>query len=96
MWHLWETWKVHVGLVGKPEGKRERENVARMGDTEGACRGWWGNLRERERERESLWHVWETLEVHVGLVGKPEGKRERELVARMGDTGGACRVGGET
>jgi hypothetical protein len=36
--------------------------------------------------------------VHVGLVGKPEGKREREreLVARMGDTGGACRVGGET
>jgi hypothetical protein len=25
-----------------------------------------------------MWHVWETLEVHVGLVGKPEGKRERE------------------
>ena len=71
MWHVWETLEVHVGLVGKPEGKRERE---------------------------SMWHLWETLVVHVGLVGKPEGKRERERehVALMGDTGGACRVGGET
>ena len=35
--------------------------------------------------------------MHVWLVGKPEGKieRDRELVVRIGDTGGACRVGGK-
>ena len=40
--------------------------MARMGDNGGACRVWWGNVRERE----SLWHVWETLGVHAGFGGE--------------------------
>ena len=34
-----------------------------MGDTGVACRVLVGKLRERD----SLWHVWETLELHVGF-----------------------------
>jgi len=45
---------------------RERELVARMGDTGGACRVWWGNMWERD----SLWYVWETLEVRAGSGGE--------------------------
>ena len=33
-------------MVGKREGKRQL--VARMGDTGGAGRVWWGNVRERD------------------------------------------------
>ena len=40
-----------------------RGHVVRMGDTGGACRV----LVEKLRERDSLWHVWGTLEVRVGF-----------------------------
>ena len=52
------------GLVGKHVGKRQL--VVRMGDTGSACRFWWGNVRERD----SLWHVLETLDVHGGFGGE--------------------------
>ena len=70
--------------------------VAHMGDTGGACRVWWGNLRERERERAcgTYGRHWRCIQGWWGNLR--ERQRERENVALMGDMEGACRVGGET